>query len=108
MIYVSLLCIAWTGGLVGYVLGLVRPIRRARNWARWRLHAAVPGRLMQALVLILLPDLTVPLLWHRLRHGAYPQPTPPQRRPAPKLSPHWREKIPRSDQDPKPTHLPEG
>ena len=93
MIYVSLLCIAWTGGLVGYALGLVRPIRRARNWAHWRLRLGVPGRLMQALILILLPDTTLPLLWHRLRHRSYPQPKPPQRRPAAALAERWREKI---------------
>jgi hypothetical protein len=79
------------GGIVGYALGLIRPIRRARNWAHWKLRLGTPGRLAQALILVLLPELTARALWRRLRHGAWPE--PPKRRPAPALSDHWREKT---------------
>lgn len=87
----NILLALFMGGGVGYALGLSRPVRRARNWAHRYLRYNTPGRPMQALVLILLPDLVVRLLWYRLRHGTYPE--PPPRRPAPALAMRYREKI---------------
>jgi hypothetical protein len=75
-------------GLVGYAVGRGRPIRRARNWADSVLafgDPATTGRLARAAVIALLPEVFIPLLWHRLRHGEYPQPPPRRSAPVPAL-----------------------
>lgn len=69
---------------VGYALGRWRPVHRAREWAWWKVWVGKdPGRIQGAAIIALLPERFAPLIWHRLRHGAYPQ--APPRRPAPPL-----------------------
>ncbi|MFE9099883.1 hypothetical protein [Actinomadura geliboluensis] len=75
----------YAGG-IGYALGRRRPIHQARRWAKNHVVFRVPaGRLKSALVIALLPDVFVPLIWHRIRHGRYPAPPPRRRSPAPAL-----------------------
>lgn len=69
----------------GYLLGRWRPHHRARTWAWWKVWVGKdPGRVKGAAIIALLPERFAPLIWHRIRHGAYPEPTT-RRRPAPKL-----------------------
>jgi hypothetical protein len=65
----------------GYWLGRYRPIHRARGWARSSLAFGPMSRASAVCVIALMPATFARLLWHRVRHGAYPQ--PPPRRPAP-------------------------
>lgn len=67
---------------VGYLLGRLSPIRRARAWAECYMawHSGTEdGRraaVCRALTLALLPELTFRALWHRVRHGEWPPPAP--------------------------------
>lgn len=68
----------------GYLLGRCRPFHSAREWAWWKVWVGKdPGRVKGAAIIALMPERFAPLILHRIRHGAYP--TPPPRRPAPKL-----------------------
>jgi hypothetical protein len=70
----------------GYVLGRWRPVQRARSWARSHVAFGDPaGRVRSAVVIAVLPDMFVPLLWFRIRHGRYPEPPPRRRAPTPAL-----------------------
>ena len=66
----------------GYLLGRWRPLHKARDWALWKVWVGKdPGRIRGTAIVALLPERFAPIIWHRIRHGAYPQ--PPRRRPAP-------------------------
>ena len=80
-----MLTLAAAAALVaGYLLGRRRPLHRARQWAWWEVWVGKdPGRVKGAAIIALLPERFIPLVWHRIRHGAYPG--PPPRRPAPAI-----------------------
>jgi hypothetical protein len=75
------------GGMVlGYCLGRSRPLHKARDWAAWEVRIGKgPGRVKGAAIIVLLPEMFVPLIWHRIRHGRYPHPPPRRRAPMPAL-----------------------
>lgn len=68
----------------GYLLGLGRPLHSARRWAWWTLAIGRhPGRLRGTALVCLLPEQFAPIIWHRVRHGTYPEPPPRRVHPTP-------------------------
>ncbi|MGW4406549.1 hypothetical protein ACWEJ6_21145 [Nonomuraea sp. NPDC004702] len=87
-----LLAIAGTLGLLlGYLSGRSRPLRRARDWARWTLMGFGPQSTLCSLVsLALLPDYWA-RIWKRRNDP------PRTRAEAPKLNPDWEQKLDEHD-----------
>lgn len=71
----------------GYAAGRYGPVRHVRAWADRTLTLNPDaGPVQRAIVVVVLPETTVPVLWHRIRYGRYPEPPPRRpRRPAPAL-----------------------
>lgn len=77
------------GIAIGYALGRSRPLHAAREWAHCKVLVGDDiGRVKSAAVIALLPETFVPLLWHRVRHGRYPQPPSKRRASVPAVVQH--------------------